>query len=113
MLGSSPAGITEWPLGLKVRTAASQAANVEFKSRRGHLWVGRIVAIAADCKSVTFETSLVRVQPAPPFTKRLCSEPLFSLPYSNISPLAHSALPPTLLYLTGDYYGKGIFKNKI
>ena len=51
MLGSSPAGITEWPLGLKVRTAASQAANVEFESRRGHLWVGRIVAIAADCKS--------------------------------------------------------------
>lgn len=36
---------------LKVRTAASQAAYVEFKSRRGHLWVGRIVAIAADCKS--------------------------------------------------------------
>ena len=54
MLGSSPAGITEWPLGLKVRTAASQAANVEFKSRRGHLWVGRIVAIAADCKSADF-----------------------------------------------------------
>lgn len=22
-------------------------------------------------------------------------------------------LPQTLLYLTGDYYGKGIFKNKI
>ena len=51
MLGTSPAGITEWHLGLKVRTAASQAANVEFKSRRGHLWVGRIVAIAEDCKS--------------------------------------------------------------
>ena len=51
MLGSSPAGITKWPLGLMVRTAASQAVNVEFKSRRGHLWVGRIVAIAADCKS--------------------------------------------------------------
>ena len=51
MLGSSPAGITKWPLGLMVRTAASQAANVEFKSRRGHLWVGRIAAIAADCKS--------------------------------------------------------------
>ena len=27
-------------------------------------------------------------------------------------PLAHSALPQTLLYLTGDYYGKGIFKTK-
>lgn len=39
---------------LKVRTAASQAANVEFESRRGHLWVGRIVAIAADCKSADF-----------------------------------------------------------
>ena len=36
MLGSSPAGVTKWPLGLMVRTAASQAANVEFKSRRGH-----------------------------------------------------------------------------
>ena len=36
MLGSSPAGITEWPLGLKVRTAASQAANVEFKGYLYH-----------------------------------------------------------------------------
>ena len=68
MLGSSPAGITKWPLGLMVRTglrftsvgagqqstglfAPSQATNDEFKSHRGHLWVGRIVAIAADCKS--------------------------------------------------------------
>lgn len=65
MLGSSPAGITEWPLGLKVRTAASQAANVEFKSRRGHLWVGRIVAIAADCKSADFKSTPVRVWPCP------------------------------------------------
>ena len=65
MLGSSPAGITEWPLGLKVRTAASQAANVEFKSRRDHLWVGRIVAIAADCKSADFKSTSVRVWPCP------------------------------------------------
>ena len=42
---------TKNDISLKVRTAASQAAYVEFKSRRGHLWVGRIVAIAADCKS--------------------------------------------------------------
>ena len=36
MLGSSPAGIIR-PLRLMVRTAASQAANAEFKSRRGHM----------------------------------------------------------------------------
>ena len=70
MLGSSPAGITKWPLGLMVRTglrftsvgagqqstglfAPSQAANVEFKSRRGHLWLGRIAAIAAGLHSVS------------------------------------------------------------
>ena len=64
MLGSSPAGITEWPLGLKVRTAASQAANVEFKSRRGHLWAGRIVAIAADCKSADFGLRWFESNPA-------------------------------------------------
>ena len=104
MLGSSPAGITEWPLGLKVRTAASQAANVEFKSRRGHLWVGRIVAIAADCKSADFKSTPVRVWPCPL---------MFACPICFKVPLAHSALPQTLLYLTGDYYGKGIFKNKI
>ena len=104
MLGSSPAGITEWPLGLKVRTAASQAANVEFKSRRGHLWAGRIVAIAADCKSADFKSTPVRVWPCPL---------MFACPSWFKVPLAHSALPQTLLYLTGDYYGKGIFKNKI
>ena len=50
MLGSSSAGVTEWPLGLMVRTAASQAANVEFKSRRGHCGY-RTMASSADCGS--------------------------------------------------------------
>ena len=91
MLGSSPAGIIR-PLNLMVRIAASQAADVEFESHRGHcgysitvvhqivalkilgsvsvslrsaqsnspldclrpgghIWAGRIAAIAADCKS--------------------------------------------------------------
>jgi len=38
---------------------------------------------------------------------------MFACPSWFKVPLAHSALPQTLLYLTGDYYGKGIFKNKI
>ena len=63
--GSNPDTSFRWPLRLMVRTAASQAANVEFKSRRGHLWVGRIVAIAADCKSADFKSTPVRVWPCP------------------------------------------------
>ena len=67
MLGSSPAGVTKWPLGLMVRTglrftsvgagqqstglfAPSQAANVEFKSRRGHCGYS-IKASTSDCGS--------------------------------------------------------------
>ena len=34
--GSNPDTSIRWPLRLMVRTAASQAANAEFKSRRGH-----------------------------------------------------------------------------
>lgn len=71
MHGSSPAGITKWPLGLMVMTAASQAANVEFKSRRGHLWVGRIAAIAAGLHSVSVgskPTSTGRCEPVNPPT---------------------------------------------
>ena len=49
MLGSSPARIIR-PLRLMVRTAASQAANAEFKSRRGHCGYG-IKAITSDCGS--------------------------------------------------------------
>ena len=34
--GSNPDTSIRWPLRLMVRTAASQAANAEFESRRGH-----------------------------------------------------------------------------
>ena len=74
MHGSSPAGITKWPLGLMVMTAASQAANVEFKSRRGHLWVGRIAASAAGLHSVSVgskPTSTGRCEPVNPLTLSL------------------------------------------
>ena len=47
MLSSSLAGII-WPLVLMVRKAASQAANAEFKSRRGHCGY-RIMASSAGC----------------------------------------------------------------
>ena len=47
MLGSSPARIIR-PLRLMVRTVASQAANAEFKSRRGHCGY-RIMASSAGC----------------------------------------------------------------
>lgn len=50
MLGSSPAGVISRPLGLMVRTAASQAANVEFKSRRGHCGYS-ITVSTSDCGS--------------------------------------------------------------
>lgn len=50
MLGSSPAGVIEWPLSLMVRTAASQAADVEFKSHRGHCGYS-IKVSTSDCGS--------------------------------------------------------------
>ena len=49
MLGSSPAGII-WPIRLMVRTAATQAANVEFKSRMGHCGYS-IKVSTSDCGS--------------------------------------------------------------
>ena len=49
MLGSSPAGII-WPIRLMVRTAASQVANVEFKSRMGHCGYSLKVS-TSDCGS--------------------------------------------------------------
>ena len=61
------------------------------------------MAIAADCKSADFKSTPVRVWPCPL---------MFACPSWFKVPLAHSALPQTLLYLTGDYYGKGIFKTK-
>ena len=61
--GANPDTSIRGPLRLMARTAASQAANAEFKSRRGHLWVGRIVAIAADCKSA--DSGLRRFESGP------------------------------------------------
>ena len=38
--GSNPDTSIRWPLRLMVRTAASQAANAEFESRRGTMPIG-------------------------------------------------------------------------
>ena len=119
MLGSSPAGIIR-PLDLMVRIAASQAADVEFESHRGHcgysitvvyqivalkilgsvsvslrsaqsnspldclrpgghIWAGRIAAIAAGLHSVSVgskPTSTGRCEPVnPPTTVYVGSSP--------------------------------------
>ena len=70
MLGSSPAGITEWPLGLKVRTAASQAANVEFESGPAHLCLRVRVDLRGHPAKVVCGNTTPKVRPSLRFGRR-------------------------------------------
>ena len=52
--GSNPDTSIRWPLRLMVRTAASQAANVEFESRRGHYGYRTYVKMPSSIGATTF-----------------------------------------------------------
>ena len=52
--GSNPDTSTRWPLRLMVRTAASQAANAEFESRRGHYGYRTYVKMPSSIGTIIF-----------------------------------------------------------